>query len=115
MEGRQLALDLFAQLDEAVRLPEEMSVSELLGRLERTLMGMPRSQQMAVAGEALTQLVGAFAERAELLRFFLNHRTFMRSQCPERVGKSPAELMTGQPHSHWLELLGFERFRRNPA
>ncbi|MGK7908970.1 MAG: hypothetical protein AB4040_17320 [Synechococcus sp.] len=51
----------------------------------------------------------------ELLRFFLNHRTFMRSQCPERVGKSPAELMAGQPHPHWLELLGFERFRRNPA
>ena len=51
----------------------------------------------------------------ELLRFFLNHRTFMRSQCPERVGKSPAELMTGQAHPHWLELLGFERFKRNPA
>ncbi len=51
----------------------------------------------------------------ELLRFFLNHRTFMRSEHPERVGKSPAELMTGQKHPHWLELLGFERFRRNPA
>ncbi|MGK7908476.1 MAG: hypothetical protein AB4040_14810 [Synechococcus sp.] len=51
----------------------------------------------------------------ELLRFFLNHRTFIRSQCPERVGKSPAELMTGQAHPHWLELLGFERFKRNPA
>jgi len=39
-----------------------------------------------------------------LLRFFLNHRTFMRSECPERVGKSPTQLMTGQPHPHWLEL-----------
>jgi len=48
----------------------------------------------------------------DLLRFFLNHRTFMRSECPERVGKSPTELMTGQPHAHWLELLGFERFQR---
>ena len=48
----------------------------------------------------------------DLLRFFLNHRTFMRSECPERVGKSPNELMTGQPHAHWLELLGFERFQR---
>jgi len=37
-----------------------------------------------------------------LLRFFLNHRTFMRSECPERVGKSPTQLMTGQPHPHWL-------------
>ncbi|MGK7913243.1 MAG: hypothetical protein AB4050_17455 [Synechococcus sp.] len=51
----------------------------------------------------------------ELLRFFLNHRTFIRSERPERVGKSPAELMTGQPHPHWLELLGFERFRRKSA
>lgn len=48
----------------------------------------------------------------DLLRFFLNHRTFMRSECPERVGKSPTELMTGQSHAHWLELLGFERFQR---
>ncbi len=48
----------------------------------------------------------------DLLRFFLNHRTFMRSECPERVGKSPAELMTGQKHPHWLEILDFERFQR---
>lgn len=47
----------------------------------------------------------------DLLRFFLNHRTFMRSRHPERVGKSPADLMTGQVHPHWLELLGFERFQ----
>jgi len=48
----------------------------------------------------------------ELLRFFLNHRVFMRSDRPERVGKSPAELLNGKPHPHWLELLGFELFRR---
>ena len=41
-----------------------------------------------------------------------NHRCFMRSQLPERVGKSPKELLTGQPHSYWLELLGFKRFQR---
>jgi len=49
----------------------------------------------------------------ELLQFFLNHRRFLRSERPERVGKSPAELLTGQPHPHWLELLGYERFHRN--
>ncbi len=47
-----------------------------------------------------------------LLRFFLNHRRFMRSECPERVGKSPAELLTGHAHAHWLEMLGFTRFQR---
>jgi len=46
-----------------------------------------------------------------LLQFFLNHRRFMRSEVSERVGKSPKEVMTGQPHPHWLELLGFTRFQ----
>ena len=48
-----------------------------------------------------------------LLQFFLNHRRYMRSEEPSRVGKSPAELLTGQPHAHWLELLGYTRFSRN--
>jgi len=43
----------------------------------------------------------------DLLRFFLNHRRFMRSRLAERVGKSPRELMTGESHPHWLTLLGF--------
>lgn len=47
-----------------------------------------------------------------LLQFFLNHRTFLRSEIPERVGKSPKQLMTGQSHPHWLELLGFTLFKR---
>jgi hypothetical protein len=48
-----------------------------------------------------------------LLQFFLNHRRFVRSTRPNRAGKSPAELLTGQPHSHWLEMLGYTRFTRN--
>jgi len=42
----------------------------------------------------------------DLLRFFLNHRPFLRSRHAERQGKSPRELMTGQGHPHWLTLLG---------
>ncbi len=42
----------------------------------------------------------------ELLRFFLNHRRFLRSRHAERQGKSPRELLTGQAHPHWLTLLG---------
>jgi hypothetical protein len=42
-----------------------------------------------------------------LLRFFLNHRRFMRSEHPERAGRSPTELLTGEKHPHWLNLLGF--------
>ena len=48
-----------------------------------------------------------------LLQFFLNHRRFLRSERPERVGKSPAELLDGSPHPHWLEMLGYARFSRN--
>ena len=48
----------------------------------------------------------------ELLRFFLNHRRFQRSEHAERVDQSPRELLTGQEHAHWLELLGYRRFRR---
>jgi hypothetical protein len=48
-----------------------------------------------------------------LLQFFLNHRRYLRSEDPGRVGKSPAELLTGEPHAHWLELLGYTRFARS--
>lgn len=47
-----------------------------------------------------------------LLQFFLNHRKLERSDRPERAGKTPAELLTGQPHPHWLEMLGYTRFAR---
>jgi len=52
-------------------------------------------------------------EYLHLLRFFLNHRRFQRSERPERAGKSPAELLNGQPYPHWLELLGFRGFQQN--
>jgi hypothetical protein len=38
---------------------------------------------------------------------------YLRSEDPGRVGKSPAELLMGEPHGHWLELLGYTRFARN--
>lgn len=47
------------------------------------------------------------ADYLHLLQFFLNHRRFLRSEHPERVHKSPAELLTGAPHPHWLDMLGF--------
>ena len=42
-----------------------------------------------------------------LLQFVLNHRPFVRSRCAERVNRTPRELMSGEPHEHWLTLLGF--------
>jgi hypothetical protein len=49
----------------------------------------------------------------ELLRFYLNHRRFPRSEHPERVGRSPAELLSGKPQPSWLEQLGYPPFRRS--
>jgi hypothetical protein len=48
----------------------------------------------------------------DLLRFFLNHKPIVRSARVERKGKTPAEILSGKSHPHWLELLGFERFKR---
>ena len=52
-------------------------------------------------------------EALALLQFFLNHRRFLRSEHPSRVGRSPSELLTGASHAHWLELLGYTRFRQS--
>jgi len=49
----------------------------------------------------------------ELLRFFLNHHVLRRSRRAERQGQSPAQVLSGQTHPHWLEMLGFQRFHRN--
>jgi hypothetical protein len=46
-------------------------------------------------------------EYLSLLQFFLNHRTFLRSRVPERMDKSPKQLMTNHEHPHGLTLLGF--------
>lgn len=51
----------------------------------------------------------------DLLRFYFNHRVYERSLRPERAGHSPAELMTGKRHPHWLEMLGFTLFKKPVA
>ena len=48
----------------------------------------------------------------DLLRFFLNHRRFIRSESPRRQGKSPAHILTDIEHPHWLNLLGFVPFKK---
>jgi len=48
----------------------------------------------------------------QLLQFYLNHTPFLRSEDPKRRKKSPSEILTNKTHDHWLELLGFKRFKR---
>lgn len=48
----------------------------------------------------------------KLLQFYINHHRIARSERADREGKSPRELLTGQEHDHWLELLGYQRFKK---
>jgi hypothetical protein len=83
----------------------------LFAAVSRAMAGTPRSSSLVenVNSRLRTyftlrrHLGGSYLD---LLRFFLNHRRFMRSRRAERHGKSPRELMTGQGHPHWLTLLG---------
>ena len=83
---------LFAAVSRAMTdTPRSSSLVENLNSRLRTYFTLRR------------HLGGAYLD---LLRFFLNHRRFLRSRHAERRGKSPRELLTGQAHPHWLTLLG---------
>jgi len=83
----------------------------LFAALRRAMADTPRSSSLV---ENLNSRLRSYftlrrhlgGSYLDLLRFFLNHRRFMRSRRAERQGKSPQELMTGQGHPHWLTLLG---------
>jgi hypothetical protein len=102
-ELRQQLHERFHQLDEAVGEVAQRTVraSSLVENLNSRLRNY----------FTLRRHLGA--DYLALLQFFLNHRRFDRSECPQRVGKSPAELLTGQNHPHWLAMLGYQPFSRN--
>jgi len=82
----------------------------LLAAVSRAMADTPRSSSLV---ENLNSRLRTYftlrrhlgGSHLSLLRFFLNHRCFLRSRRVERQGKSPRELMTGQGHPHWLALL----------
>jgi hypothetical protein len=87
------------------------AVAELLGQVVRASSIIENLNSRLRSYFFLRRHLGG--DYLALLQFFLNHRRFLRSEHPEREGKSPAELLTGQSHPHWLELLGYTRFSRN--
>ena len=48
----------------------------------------------------------------DLVRFYFNHVPFDARAKYNRRHKSPTEILTGQQHSHWLEMLGYTRFKK---
>jgi hypothetical protein len=95
------------------------------GQLHRLQVAVEQVQRRTVRASSVienlnSRLRGYFFLRRhlgpdylEVLQFFLNHRRFPRSERAERRDKSPRELLTGAPHPHWLEMLGYQRFERN--
>ncbi len=86
--------------------------SYLLSALSRAL-GISKFRQDALfsGGVRITQNFGLNSKFA-LLQFFVNHRWNLRSEDPSRIDKSPAELLTGEPHDYWLGLLRYTRFKQ---
>lgn len=87
------------------------AVAELLGQVVRASSVIENLNSRLRSYFFLRRHLGA--DYLALLQFFLNHRRFRRSEHAERVGKSPAELLTGESHPHWLALLGYTPFSRN--
>lgn len=100
---RQQLRERFFEIDEAVREVADRTVRA--SSLVENLNGRLRNYF------TLRRHLGA--DYLALLQFFFNHRRFDRSECPHRAGKSPAEVLTGQTHPHWLQMLGYQPASRN--
>jgi hypothetical protein len=87
------------------------AVTELLGRVVRASSVIENLNSRLRSYFFLRRHLGG--DYLALLQFFLNHRRFVRSEHADRVGKSPAELLSGKPQPHWLESLGYTPFSRN--
>jgi hypothetical protein len=87
------------------------AVAELLGKVVRASSVIENLNSRLRSYFFLRRHLGG--DYLTLLQFFLNHRRFVRSEHAERVGKSPAELLSGQSQPHWLALLGYTPFSRN--
>jgi hypothetical protein len=91
--------------------PLRQAVSELAHRVVRASSVVENLNSRLRNYFFLRRHLGA--DYLTLLQFFLNHHRFLRSEHAERVNNSPAELLTGEAHPHWLEMLGYEPFSRN--
>jgi len=118
LEGMDEHLPAYWEREGALRQKPQWRFHEVREAVREAMAETPRAS--SIVENLNGRLRGYFflrrhigPEYLDLLRFFLNHRPFMRSERPERVGKSPAELLTGEAHAHWLELLGYRRFQLN--
>lgn len=91
----------------------ELNIKEVIGRTIRASSLVENLNSRLRNYFFLRKTLGQ--DYLELLQFFFNHRCYLRSNRPERVGKSPKALLENQAHPHWLELLGFTLFKKEKS
>jgi hypothetical protein len=124
-QARRLLSTLSRDQGDPRRWAEEAALrNQLRGRFHAVQLAVAALAQETVRASSLVENLNSrlrtyfFLRRhlgsdyLTLLQFYLNHRRLERSDRPERVGKTPAELLTGQTHPHWIEMLGYTRFAR---
>lgn len=95
---------------------------ELEDRVKATINEIYRTSSMI---ENLNSRIAPYIELRKqlgkqylpMLQFYLNHSLFDRSVDPHIQGKSAAQVMTGDTHPSWIEMLGFrppKQLRRRP-
>jgi hypothetical protein len=123
--ARRLLVTLSRDERDPKRWTEEGAVrKQLRGRFHEVQLAVAALAEETVRASSLVESLNSrlrsyfFLRRhlgsnyLALLQFYLNHRRLQRSDRPWRVGNTPAQLLTGQPHPHWLEMLGYTLFRR---
>jgi hypothetical protein len=90
--------------------PLQQQIKEMLARTVRASSAVENLNSRLREYFFLRRHLGP--DYLELLRFYLNHHRFPRSEKSERTGKSPAEILAGRTLPHWLEQLGFSLYRR---
>ncbi len=89
---------------------EEDTIIEALDSTEKTSSMVENLNSRISKYFFLCQEIGY--DFLELLRFYLKHSKFLRSEKEERRGKTPAEILYGKEHPPWLEMLGYQTFKQ---
>lgn len=112
MSGDRFAIQTLALQDQLGDRYDEIedAVIEAMSSTERASSMVENSNGQVRRHITFRQEIGH--GYLDLLRFYLNHKPIDRSTREHRHKKTPAEILSGKPHPHWLELLGYERFKR---
>ena len=112
MSGDRYAIETLALQDQLGDRYDEIedAVIEAMSSTERTSSMVENINRKVRRHITFRQEIGH--GYLDLLRFYFNHKPIDRSTREHRHEKTPAEALSGESHPHWLELLGYQRFKR---